>query len=138
VFRHWLLTLGVVFMLVTANVLDRQAVARPLAATTAPTPTLPISQSEATTMGLIVAHNWGEPHPVVIGAAQSSSSDWLAQLKAYGQYLNMGDQGALWLVRLSGQFTVDRAPPGVAPPQCQKMFVVIVVASGDIISVGCE
>jgi hypothetical protein len=98
----------------------------------------PVSRAQALAMGLSVGRGWGEPYPVVIGAAQSSTSDWLAQLKAHGEYINMGDQGALWLVRLSGHFTVDRAPAGTAPPQCQKMFVVIVVASGDIISVGCE
>ena len=109
----------------------------PSAVPPVPSPVGPISQAQALAMGLSIGRAWGEPSPLVIGAAQSSTSDWLAQLKAHGEYINMPASGDVWLVRLSGHFTPDRRPPGPSI-HCQKMAVVIAVASGDVISAGCE
>jgi len=134
-FKHWLLAPTVLLLLVTTVGLDRQSIAIP---PPTPRPVGPVSEAEAIGIGLSIARIWGEPKAVVTSVSGASSKQYAAELGAQGETVGVAASGELWMVRMSGQFTPDRGTPGGAPIHCQKMLVVVVVATGDIPSVGCE
>ena len=134
-FKHWLLVATVLMLLVTSAGLDRQSIGIP---PPTPRPVGPMSQAEAIDSGLSIARIWGEPNAVVTSVSGGSSQEYAAQLQAQGEVVGVAASGELWMVRMSGHFTPDRGTPGGSPIHCQKMLVVIVVATGDVVSVGCE
>jgi hypothetical protein len=133
--KHWLLVATVLLLLVTSSGLDRQFNGIP---PPTPRPVGPMSQAAAIDIGLSIARSWGEPNGFVTSVSKSSGDEFVAQIKTQGEEVGVAASGDLWMVRMSGHFTTNRGTSGGSPIHCQKMLVVVVVATGDVVSVRCE
>ena len=101
------------------------------------TPVGPVSSDQAIEIATRLGRAWGEPNPELVDVREQSRSDYSLQAAARGEQVLVAGTGNLWIVHLSGQFGPNRVPRGFNVV-CDAIYVTIDVATGDVISDGCQ
>jgi len=101
------------------------------------TPVGPVTQEQAIDVAIHAAQSWHEPNPQIVTVRKQLRSDFINQLKAQGDDGLIAGTGDVWIVDLSGKFTPNRVRPGTIL-QCDAIFVVVDIESGEMIGAGCR